>query len=46
MSEGEVNPPTMVVAEAHNIGEVERRWTEQSDTDPEFRYLPCSQENV
>ena len=46
MSEGGVKPPTMVVAEAHNIGEFERYWSERWETNLNFRYLPCSQANV
>ena len=46
MSEGDVKPPTMVVAEAHNIGEIDRCWSKRLEANPKFRYLPCSQADV
>ena len=48
MSEGDAQPPTMVVAEAHNIGQNGHRLERVHEryADLWLRYLPCSQANV
>ena len=46
MSEGDVQPSTMVVAEAHNIGTVRRYRSEILQLIILPRDLPCSPEDV
>ena len=46
MSEGGVQPPAMVVAEAHNIGDLNLDKSKSLQLTRASRYLQCAKEDV